>query len=103
MINASENLTANLQRGTMEDEAAKIFQSVFPLEADIGDVSIWSQLPVKDKYGNTKDDTAITFVMSRPVYEKINWASFDYHDLPDLLNSENSTDDRNGSHELVRL
>lgn len=100
-INASENLTTNLQKGTMDDEAVKIFKTVFPLSSQLGDVAVWSQLPVKDQYANIKDDTAITFVMSRPVYEKINWENFNHRDLPSFLNSEKKTDDRNGSHELI--
>ncbi len=102
-INASENLTTNLQKGTMADEAVKIFQAVFPLSSQIGDVGVWSQLPVKDKYGNTKDDTAITFVMTRPLYQKVNWSNFNHRDLPTLLNSESRIDDRNGSHELIKF
>lgn len=102
-INSSENLTANLQKGTMADEATKVFQAVFPLSQEIGDVAIWSQLPVKDQYGNTKDGTAITFVMARPLYQKINWTNLNHRDLPNLLNTESRIDDRNGSHELIRF
>ncbi len=102
-INSSENLTTNLQKSTMYNEAVKIFQAIFPLSPQIGDVVIWSQLPVKDKYGNTKDDTAITFAMGRPLYQKINWTNYNHRDLPALLNSEDKTDDRNGSHELIKF
>lgn len=102
-INASENLTANLQRGAMAGEAEKIFRAVFPLAPQLGDVAVWSQLPIKDQYGNVKDGLAITFVMSRPVYEKINWENFNHRDLPNLLNREKATDDRNGSHEMIKF
>jgi hypothetical protein len=102
-INSSENLTTNLQKATMDSEAVKIFQAIFPLSSQIGDVVIWSQLPVKDQYGNTKDDTAITFAMGRPLFEKMNWSNFNHRDLPTLLNTENRLDDRNGSHELIRF
>lgn len=103
VINASENLTTNLQKATMADEAADIFQNVFPLSSQIGDIIIWSQLPVKDQYGNTKDDTAITYAMGRPLFEKINWSNFNNRDLPTLLNNEERVDDRNGSYELIRF
>lgn len=101
IINASENLTTNLQKSTMADEAADIFQNVFPLSSQIGDIIIWSQLPVKDQYGNTKDDTAITYAMGRPLFAKINWSNFNHRDLPALLNNEDTADDRNGSYELI--
>lgn len=103
VINASENLTTNLQKGTMAGEAAKAFQAIFPLSSQIGDVIVWSQLPIKDQYGNVRDDTAITFAMGRPLYEKINWANLNHRDLPTLLNSEDTKDDRNGSHELIKF
>jgi hypothetical protein len=102
-INASENLTTNLQKGTMDDEASDIYQAVFPLSPKIGDIIIWSQLPVKDQYGNTKDDTAIVFAMARPSFEKVNWSNFNHRDLPGLLDSEERLDDRNGYSELIKF
>ena len=38
IINSSENITTNLQKGTMDDEATKVFQSVFALSPSIGDI-----------------------------------------------------------------
>jgi len=102
-INASENLTTNLQKGAMAGEAADIFQSAFPLSSQIGDIIIWSQLPTKDQYGNTKDDTAITYAMGRPLFEKMNWTDYNHRDLPALLNNEEKVDDRNGSRELLKF
>ena len=102
-INASENLTTNLQKGTMADEASDVFQATFPLSSEIGDVIVWSQLPVKDQYGNTKDDTALVFAMARPSYEKVNWVSFSHRDLPTLLKTEEKVDDRNGYSELIKF
>lgn len=102
-INASENLTTKLQKGSMAGEAAKIFQSVFPLSSQIGDIIIWSQLPTKDQYGNTKDSTTITYAMGRPLFEKMNWTDYNHRDLPALLNNENKVDDRNGSLELIKF
>ncbi len=103
VINASENLTTNLQKGSMAGEAVKVFQSVFPISDEIGDIIIWSQLPVKDQYGNVKDGTAITYSMGRPLFQKINWTNFNHRDLPTLLNTEDRVDDRNGSHELIKF
>lgn len=102
-INADENLTTNLQKGTMDDEASKIAQAVFPIDQSIGDIIIWSQLPVKDQYGNIKDDTAIVFSISRSLFDKINWGNFSHRDLPALLNSESSVDDRNSYFEKIRF
>lgn len=102
-INSSENLTTNLQKGTMNNEALKIVRAVFPLDSNIGDVIIWSQLPVKDQYGNIKDDTAIIYAMGRPLYGKINWDNFSHNDLPSLLKSESSIDDRNGYMEKLKF
>ncbi len=103
VINSSENLTTNLQKGTMDDEASKIFQNIFPLSSQIGDIIIWEQLPVKDQYGNTKDDTAIVFSMGRPLFLKVNWSNFNHRDLPILLNSERSVDDRNNYFESIKF
>lgn len=102
-INSDENLTTNLQKGTMHNEAAKIMQAIFPIDSNIGDIIIWSQLPVKDQYGNAKDDTAIIYSVSRALFSKINWNNFDYHDLPNLLKSENGTDDRNNYFENIKF
>jgi len=102
-INASENLTTNLQKGTMHDEAFKVFKNVFPLSPTMGDVLVWSYLPVKDKYGNIKDDVAITYSMARSLFEKINWNDLNHRELPNLLNSEAKTDWRNGYVELVKF
>ncbi len=101
--NASENLTSNLQKMTLHKEAAKIFQDTFSSFSQIGDVIIWERLPVSDQYGNQKDDTAIVYAMSRSLYDKINWASFSYTTLPDLLKSEGHTDDRNSYYEAIRF
>ncbi len=103
IINSDENLTSNLQKSTMDNEASKLIQSIFPIDSNIGDIIIWSQLPVKDKYGNTKDDTAIIFSVSRPLSAKINWSNFNYRDLPTLLKSEEKVDDRNGYFEKIRF
>lgn len=103
IINSDENLTSNLQKSTMDHEASKLVQSVFPVDSNIGDIIIWSQLPVKDKYGNTKDDTAIIFSVSRPLFTKINWSNFNYRDLPTLLKSEEKIDDRNGYFEKIKF
>lgn len=102
-INASDNLTTNLLKGAMHDEAAKVFQAVFSLQSDIADITLWSQLPVKDQYGNEKDDVAIVYGMARPLYDKMNWNNFNHRNLPDLLKSEGRTDDRNSYFEKVRF
>jgi hypothetical protein len=102
-INADENLTVNLMKGSMHNEAAKIAQAVFPLDQSIGDIIIWSQLPVKDQYGKTKDDTAIVYSIARPLFAKINWSNFDYHNLPALLKSEHVIDDRNNYYENIKF
>lgn len=102
-INSSENITTNLQKGTMDDEATKVFQSVFALSPSVGDIILWSQLPVQDKYGNTKDGTAIVFSMGRPLYTKVNWTDFNHRSLPSLLQSEASVDDRDAYHELIKF
>ncbi|MFZ2167271.1 MAG: hypothetical protein WAV50_00175 [Minisyncoccia bacterium] len=103
IINSSENMTTNLQKGSMDGEATKVFQSVFTASPTIGDIVLWSQLPVQDKYGNTKDDTAIVFSMGRPLYQKVNWTGFDHRSLPDLLKSEWASDDRNAYSELIKF
>lgn len=102
-INSNENLTTNLQKVTMYDEAAKIAKAVFPLDQNIVDIIIWEQLPIKDQYGNVKDGTAMAFSISRPTFEKINWDNFSYRDLPQLLKSENISDNRNNYSELIKF
>jgi len=102
-INSDENLTTKLQKGTMNNEATKIAQAVFPLDQTIGDIIIWSQLPVKDQYGNIKDDTAIVYSIARPLFNKINWSNFQHNDLPNLLRSESNIDDRNSYFEKIKF
>jgi hypothetical protein len=102
-INSSENITTNLQKGSMDEDASKVFQAIFPLSSQIGDVIVWSQLPMQDKYGNNKDGTAIVFAMASPLYQKINWSNFYSRDLPDLLTNESTIDDRNAYHELIKF
>ncbi len=102
-INADENLTTNLQKNTMHDEAVKIAKAVFPVDQTIGDIIIYSQLPLKDQYGNTEDGTAITYSMSRSLFDKINWSNFSYRDLPTLLKSEHKIDDRNNYSESIKF
>ena len=102
-INSSENFTTNLQKATMNKEATKIFQKVFPLQSDIVDITLWSQLPLKDQYGNQGDDVAIIYGMARPLFDKIKWDNFYYRDLPDLLKSEGRVDDRNSYFEKIKF
>lgn len=102
-INADENLTTNLQKGTMHGEAFKIAKALFPLDPTIGDIIIWSQLPVKDQYGNVKDGTAIVYSIARPLFNKINLSNFNHRDLPTLLKSENRIDDRNNYYEAIKF
>lgn len=102
-INADENLTTNLQKITMNDEAVKIAKAVFSVDQTIGDIIIWSQLPVKDQYGNIKDDTAIIYSMSRSLFDKVNWSNFSYRDLPTLLKTEHNIDDRNNYSESIKF
>jgi len=102
-INADENLTTNLQKSTMHDEAVKIAKAVFSVDQTIGDIIIWSQLPVKDQYGNIKDDTAIIYSMSRSLFDKVNWSNFSYRDLPTLLKTEHNIDDRNNYSESIKF
>ena len=102
-INADENLTTNLQKSTMHDEAVKIAKTVFSVDQTIGDIIIWSQLPVKDQYGNIKDDTAIIYSMSRSLFDKVNWSNFSYRDLPTLLKTEHNSDDRNNYSESIKF
>ncbi|MEN9912931.1 MAG: hypothetical protein RLY66_339 [Candidatus Parcubacteria bacterium] len=100
-VNSDENLTTNLLKGSMHDDAAKVFRAVFPLSEDFGDIILWSYLPVKDKYGNQKDDVAIVYSIARPLFSKINWSSFYSRDLPSLLTSEHEIDSRNNYHEAI--
>jgi len=102
-INSSENLTTDLQKGTLNDEATKIFQNVFPIQSDIVDITLWSQLPLKDQYGNIKDDVAVIYGMARPLFDKMNWSNFNHRDLPQLLKSEGRTDDRNSYFEKIKF
>jgi|GEM_PF-5234450 len=100
-INADQNLTTNLTKGTMHNEATKIAQAVFPIDPTVGDIIIWSQLPLVDQYGNTKDETAIVYSMSRSLFDKVNWSDYNHRELPTLLKSENKIDDRNNYFESV--
>lgn len=102
-MNASENLTTNLQKQTMHKEAFDVFKNVFPLSSTIGDVVVWSYLPVQDKFGNAKDEIAITYVMSRSLFAKVNWEGLNYSELPNLLQSETKNNPLNSYRELIRF
>ncbi|MDP2709396.1 MAG: hypothetical protein Q8O93_05155 [bacterium] len=102
-INADENITTNLQKSTLHDEAVKIAKAVFPIDQTIGDIIIYSQLPLKDQYGNTEDGTVIIYSMSRALFDKVNWSNFSYRDLPTLLKTEHSIDDRNNYSESIKF
>lgn len=102
-LNSSENVTVNLQKQTLYKEAFNVLKNTFPLSPQIGDVIVWAYLPVKDKYGNTKDDIAITFSMARSLSEKINWGELNYSKLPDLLKLEGKNDIRNAYTELIKF
>ena len=102
-VNSSENITTNLQKMTLQKEASKILNGVFPVSTDIGSIILWLQIPLKDKYGNIKDDVAIVYSMSRDLYKKVNWTNMQYTDLPALLLSEYKTDDRNNYHETIKF
>ncbi len=102
-INASENITTNLQKQTMHKEAFDVFKNVFPLSPKIGDIIVWSHVPARDQYGKTEDTVAITYSMARSLYEKISWDSFFYSQLPDLLKSEAKSDLRNSYIELIKF
>lgn len=102
-INADENITTKLQKLGMNTDAATIAQAVFPLDQSVGDIIILSQLPLKDKYGNVKDDTAIVYSIARPLFSKVSWQNFYASDLSGLLKSEHSIDDRNNYLEQVRF
>lgn len=102
-VNASENLTSNLEKSTLNKEAVKITQAVFPVDPKIQELVIWSYLPVKDKYGNTKDDVVVIYSVSRSLFSKINWTNFDNNSFPDLLRSESKTDFASGYVEKVKF
>ncbi len=102
-INADENITTNLQKSTLHDEAVKIAKAVFPVDQTIGDIIIYSQLPLKDQYGNTEDGTAVIYSMSRTLFDKVNWSNFSYRDLPTLLKTEHNIDDRNNYSESIKF
>lgn len=102
-INSSENLTNNLQKGTMNDEASKVFKNVFLSDHSIADIILWSYLPTQDQYGNEKDDVAIVYSMSRNLFKKINWSNFYSGDLPNLLKTESRIDERSNYFEKVKF
>lgn len=102
-INSSENLNSNLQKMTLNKEASQVAQAIFPLDENIGDIILWTNLPLKDQYGNISDGLAIVYSIARPLYDKINWTNFDYNDLPPLLISEGKVDSRNHYHEDIKF
>lgn len=102
-INSSENINTKLQKMTLNKEAMQVAQAIFPLDENIGDIIIWTNLPLKDQYGNISDGLAIAYSIAQPLYDKINWANFDYNQLPTLLVSEGKTDSRNHYHEDIKF
>jgi hypothetical protein len=94
-LNSSENLTSNLQKATLHKEAVETFKAVFSTDGNIKDAVVWAYLPLRDQYGNVSDDLAVSYAISRELFEKVNWSNFYSDDLPALLRGEALKDDRN--------
>lgn len=65
------------------DDAVDIFKELFK-DNRIKEVSVSSQVPLVDKFGNKNTGTGTTYTMTSETAAKINWDNFDNNNLPDV-------------------
>lgn len=63
-----------------------LFKEVFSSDPNIEAIEIDSSTTEKDNYGNGVAVPVISAIMSRAIYQKINWAGFDISRLSSILN-----------------
>jgi hypothetical protein len=59
-----------------------IIKQIFPIDPIINSVVITAKIPTTDAYGKQKDDVMNVFTISRDTYSKIDFANFDYQNIP---------------------
>lgn len=68
--------------GTQTD-ATDIFKALFK-DNRVNSITVNSQIPLTDKYGNTETGIGTTYTMESTTAAKINWDNFQYTNLNDV-------------------
>ncbi len=68
------------------DDAVDIFKKLFK-DSRVSSVTVSSQVPLVDKYGNDKTGTGTKYMMTSSTADKINWDNFNNENLVDVADS----------------
>ena len=68
------------------DDAVDIFKKLFK-DSRVSSVTVSSQVPLVDKYGNDKTGTGTRYMMTSSTATKINWDNFNNDNLVDVADS----------------
>ena len=68
------------------DDAVDIFKKLFK-DSRVSSVTVSSQVPLVDKYGNDKTGTGTKYMMTSSTAAKINWDNFNNENLVDVADS----------------
>jgi len=76
-LNADENFTSNMAKGSMLMDSSKVFKALFDIP-EVEEVVLLWQLPLTDAYGKTEDGGVLKVTLTREIAAKINWDNFDW-------------------------
>lgn len=74
-------LTASTALRTIQNDSKEIFKRAYADRNDIQQVSINWQLPLVDKYGNSKLGTVVKVALNKDTAERINWSQISSRDI----------------------
>lgn len=81
--NADDNLTSNLMRSSMWNDAKAFYKTVTPLlSSDFNGAVLNAWFKTTDAYGTTEDSKVMTVTMERSTWEKITWDNFLHENIP---------------------
>ena len=78
---------SSLLRNT-SNMSSEIFRTIFSSNSNAYDVYIWYYSKTTDRYGNSKDDVILTYVLNKPTFDKFSWENFDESTLCSTLQQE---------------
>lgn len=82
-VYGSDNFSSNMiKKGMWMDVESSLKK--LKEEKDIQTIEFNIVFPMEDQYGNSSDDNVMKLSLSRETLDKINWANFDYNNLPNV-------------------
>ncbi len=72
-FNASDNLSANLRKASIETKMSEIYISLFNSGKNIETVSVGAYFPLVDQYGNENDGIVYASSLGAEEAKKVNW------------------------------